>query len=114
MIEIELQSFEEFQKLNLPGAGTIVAQLEKKYPKIVSDTITDIKEHCDVENIKYDNIFDIVTWAELIEYIDENIDEEILVNYYVRDSCGTEKGTHYFLVANGYQFKSEVNQNELQ
>lgn len=104
MIEVELKSFEEFERLNLPGVGTIFAQLEKRYPKIVEDTITEIKERCDVENIKYNSIFDIVSWAELVEYVDENIPEEILINFYVRDSCGTDRGTQYFLVANGYQF----------
>jgi len=104
MIEIELKSFEEFERLNLPGVGTIFAQLEKRYPKIVEDTITEIKERCDEENIRYNSIFDIVSWAELVEYVDENIPEEILINYYVRDSCGTDRGTQYFLVANGYQF----------
>ena len=104
MIEIELKSFEEFERLNLPGVGTIFAQLEKRYPKIVEDTITEIKERCDMENIRYNSIFDIVSWAELVEYVDENIPEEILINYYVRDSCGTDRGTQYFLVANGYQF----------
>ena len=104
MIEIELKTFEEFERLNLPGVGTIFAQLEKRYPEIVEATITDIKERCDVENIRYNSIFDIVTWAELIEYVDENIPDEILINYFVRDGCGTEKGMHYFLVANGYQF----------
>ncbi len=104
MIEIELKSFEEFERLNLPGVGTIFAQLEKRYPKIVEDTITEIKERCDEENIRYNSIFDIVSWAELLEYVDENIPEEILINYYVRDSCGTDRGTQYFLVANGYQF----------
>ncbi|WP_406534925.1 hypothetical protein [Methanobrevibacter sp.] len=104
MIEIELKSFEEFERLNLPGVGTIFAQLEKRYPKIVEDTITEIKERCDMENIGYNSIFDIVSWAELVEYVDENIPEEILINYYVRDSCGTDRGTQYFLVANGYQF----------
>lgn len=104
MIEIELKSFEEFERLNLPGIGTIFAQLEKRYPKIVEDTITEIKERCDIENIRYNSIFDIVSWAELVEYVDENIPEEILINYIVRDSCGTDRGTQYFLVANGYQF----------
>lgn len=104
MIEIELKSFEEFERLNLPGVGTIFSQLEKRYPKIVEDTITEIKERCDMENIRYNSIFDIVSWAELVEYVDENIPEEILINYYVRDSCGTDRGTQYFLVANGYQF----------
>ena len=104
MIEVELKSFEEFEKLNLPGVGTIFAQLEKRYPKIVEDTITEIKERCDAENIKYNSIFDIFSWAELVEYVDENIPEEILINFYVRDSCGTDRGTQYFLVANGYQF----------
>lgn len=104
MIEIELKSFEEFERLNLPGVGTIFAQLEKRYPKIVEDTITEIKERCDMENIRYNSIFDIVSWAELVEYVDENIPEEILINYIVRDSCGTDRGTQYFLVANGYQF----------
>ena len=105
MIEIELKSFEEFERLNLPGVGTIFAQLEKRYPKIVEDTITDIKERCDVENIRYNSIFDIVTWAELIEYVDENIPEEILINYYVQTSCGANHNSRYFLAANGYQFK---------
>lgn len=104
MIEVELESFEEFERLNLPGVGTIFAQLEKSYPKIVEDTITEIKERCNMENIRYNSIFDIVSWAELVEYVDENIPEEILINYYVRDSCGTDRGTQYFLVANGYQF----------
>ena len=104
MIEIELKSFEEFERLNLPGVGTIFAQLEKRYPKIVEDTITEIKERCDMENIRYNSIFDIVSWAESVEYVDENIPEEILINYIVRDSCGTDRGTQYFLVANGYQF----------
>ena len=100
MIEIELKSFEEFERLNLPGVGTIFSQLEKRYPKIVEDTITEIKERCDMENIRYNSIFDIVSWAELVEYVDENIPEEILINYYVKSDCGT----NYFLVANGYQF----------
>lgn len=108
MIEIELNDYDEYDKLDLPGLGVIFSKLEKQYPKIVADTITEIKERCDIEGIKYNSIFDIVTWAELIEYIDENIEEEILINYYVRDSCGTQKGTDYYVIANGYQFISEV------
>lgn len=113
MIEIELHDYDEFEKLNLPSAGTIFYKLEKQYPKIVADTITYIKEMHDEIGVKYNNIFDLVTWAELIEYIEENIPEDILVNYYIKDSCATDRGTNYFLMANGYQFLSEVDKNEL-
>ena len=107
MIEIELPNYDEYDKLELPPLGVVFAALKKYYPQIVEDTITEIKERCDLGGIKYNSIFDIVSWAELIEYIDENIPEEILINYYVKDSCGTDRGTQYYLVANGYQFLSE-------
>ena len=110
MIEIELKTYDEFERLNLPSAGTIVAKLEKQYPEIVKQTIQYIKEMHDEIGVKYNNIFDLVTWSELIEYIDENIPKEILINYYVRDTCGTDRGTQYFLMANGYQFINEVKQ----
>ncbi|WP_405286411.1 hypothetical protein [Methanobrevibacter sp.] len=110
MIEIELQNTTEFERLNLPSAGTIVAKLEKQYPQIVADTITYIKERHDEIGTPYKSIFDLVTWSELIEYIEENIPEEILINYYVKNNIKTHNGKQYLTITNGYQFINEVKQ----
>ena len=108
MIEIELQNTDEFYDLDLPSNKQIFLRLKKEYPSEVRDAIRHIKEMHGFTGAKYYNIFDVVSMSELIEEIDDEIDEEILINYSVKDSCGTDRGTQYLILENGYQFLSEV------
>lgn len=109
MIEIELETPEEFYDLNLESDDQILCKLKEDYPETYDETICEIKNLHALIGVKCSNIYDLVSESELIDAIDDNISEEILLNYFVKDSCGTDKGTQYMTLENGYRFIKEDN-----
>lgn len=107
MIEIQLQTPEEFWDLNLPSNEEILSQLQETYPQEIEYAIEFITElHAEI-GTKTDNIFDLVSIAQLIEEVDSFLEDEILINYYVVDSFGSDKGTGYITLENGYKILEE-------
>ena len=98
---------EEFQKLNLKPNGAILAQLEKKYPEEFNETLEYLKEFVEITLGRKYNLLEVMDVSSIIDEVEERIPDDILINYYVKQSVGTD--TSYSIMENGYAFKEEAN-----
>lgn len=112
MKEQEL-TLNEFQnKESIMEAKDILKILQHKYLKEYQQTIDSLIGYCQdmdildgMEPKKYsvEDIHKIFEAESIIEYLDEFIEEEVLINYFVTDSVGTDKGIWNMVIENGYE-----------
>ena len=103
---IELKNDKSYWELNLKSDSEIFYQLLKDYPNESAEALTDLVNIHEIHFNQLIQLTNIFEYYELIEWIDEYIDAEILYNYYIKDSIGTDKGTWDMISENGYAFIS--------
>lgn len=100
-----MKSIEDFENLNLKENTKILKDLKEKYPEEFQETydyLVEVYEEICNSKITCD-LFNLVSVESFIEEMDDFIEEEILVNYYVKDFCPTDKGTYSVVLYNGYK-----------
>lgn len=106
---VEVYSDEEFDGLHLLDDVEIFNVLVDSYPDESAEALGDfvsIEEDLNGLSLNYLKFFfEIYDYGDLVEWIDDYIDEEVLVNYYVRDVCQTDVGVCDLIVSNGYMLK---------
>lgn len=105
MISIEIDSLEEFENLNLEDNSKILDVLIEKYPKAFKETYDSLKElHEEVFNCKIKgSLFNYVSISSFIDEMDDFIEDEVIVNYCVKDLNLTDRGTERLVFYNGYR-----------
>lgn len=112
MIEKEINE-EEFDNTNTNIIKTpteTLKILKNKYPKEYKQTIHELTDFCkeidkDNETIKEyteQDIHIIFGAVDIIEYMDDLFEDEILINYYSNDNCGTDRGIWEMTTRYGY------------
>lgn len=97
----------EFDNTHISTPTETLKILKNKYPKEYQQTITELKEFCKnisepIQEYTEQDIYIIFGAIDIIEYMDELIKEEILINYYSQDNCGTDKGIWEMTTRYGY------------
>lgn len=100
MIEIELKNPTDFYKHKTFSSKEFIKQLKNKYPTEYQKALSEL----DNFNIDFKKM---LTYEDIIEEIDDIIEYECIINYYVTDTCGTDRGIQYMVIENGYTFKEE-------
>lgn len=105
MKSIEIDE-EKFNELELPEDVVVFEYLLENYNEESTQALGDFVEFEQEMNLLSDSqlvqFFNIYDYSELIEWIDDYIDDEVLVNYFVKDCCGTDLGVWEMVVLNGY------------
>lgn len=106
MIEIQLRTPEEFWELNTKTPEEFAAQLQEKYPVEYKEVLNNLHEFHEkmYPNYKFE---DMIDEEDLIEEIDDFLNEDTIINYYVKDTCGTDRGDQILTLENGYAFKED-------
>lgn len=106
MLYMRLPSDEEYNRLELNEDGIVFMELIEKYPDESAEALADFVEfHEWATGFSFDKLkflFVIYEYAELIEWIDDYIDDEVLVNFFVEDCSLTDLGLYKCVVCNGY------------
>lgn len=106
MLYKELKSEEDFYKLNLRNDVDVFNYLVENYGDESAEALNDFVEiEMELGCFSDDDLklfFEIYEYGELIEWIDDYIDDEVLVNYFVKDYCLTDLGVWDMVVENGY------------
>ncbi len=104
MKRIELKDMDNV--LNVKQDWEILQFLLCNYPNESAEALGDFVEMEKELNLLSDDklvyFFELYDCELLIDWIDEYIDDEILVNYYVKDSCGTDRGVWEMVVESAY------------
>lgn len=106
MLYCELKSEDDFYRLGLKLDEEIFNYLVENYSDESAEALGDFVEiQKEVDCLSDDSLklfFEIYDFGELIEWIDDYIDDEILVNYFVKDYCQTDLGVWEMVAENGY------------
>lgn len=104
MIEIELKNPTDFYKHKTFSSKEFIKQLKNKYPTEYQKALSELDEYTNTFNIDFKKM---LTYEDIIEEIDDIIEDECIINYYVTDTCGTDRGIQHMVIENGYTFKEE-------
>lgn len=107
MIRIELPYTDDYYDKDPQTAKEFLPKLKQKYPIEYREAVSHLREFYNKTAPNYD-FRDMITSKDLIEEIDDLLEDEYIVNYYVQDTCGTDKGEQSLILENGYLFKWEA------
>ena len=111
MIIKEVADLDKFARLNIYSDSTVLLDVKEKYPKEYKTVINDLNSFTKDNVETYESNLDDYSEEELIEihgedtlleWIDELFDEEILINYIVKEQTPTDRGLWETIVCSGY------------
>ena len=106
---VELKTDDEFYDLGLKEDEDIFNELVERFPEESAEALSDFVEFQEEVGNLSDRylkfFFEIFDYDELIEWIDDFLDDEFLVNYYVKDGVVTDRGVWESVLYNGYMLK---------